>query len=416
MAQFVNDVDLRGHEIKNVVAEHIANDSLPDASVNEGRFIFDTTKKDLLFSNGTVWVSMSKTGIAFKSNGVLTIDGADVTVFTIASSGDVTMNNSKQAIIGANKVTNAKMAKMPANTLKGNNTSASANADDLTISEVLAMLGIDLDKLYSKVSDVKVNGVTAVVDGVALIDLDTPINDALKSLMVGLPNGVATLDGSGKVPQSQLPSYVDDVLEYESKSSFPTTGEAGKIYVDKATNRTYRWGGSTYVEISSSLAIGEVTGTAADAGAAKNHYNDTTRHITATERTSWNAKQGTNVEVPPITAEGAIEPPTTSATNTIANWIVLLWRSVKSLTNRIVSLERRQTFVTYGTGVLTGNTGTILASEHKCGTFPQVQAWLGGQLVICDIRINGDGDVTWFANETFTTGSDFRLMIQGGRK
>lgn len=415
MVQFVNDIDLRGHEIKNVVAEHIAYDSLPDASVNEGRFIFDTTKKDLLFSNGIVWVSMSKTGITFKSNGVLTIDGVDVTVFTIASGGDVTMNSSKQAVIGVNKVTNAKMAKMPANTLKGNNTSASANADDLTVSEVLTMLGIDLDKLYSKVSDVKVNGATVVADGVALIDLETPINQALNSLKVGLPNGVATLDSSGKVPQSQLPSYVDDVLEYESKSLFPTTGEAGKIYVDKATNKTYRWGGSLYVEISSSLTIGEVTGTAADGGVAKNHYNDTTRHITATERTSWNAKQSTNVTVPPITEEGAIEPPTASITNTITNWITLLWRSVKSLTNRIVSLEGRKMFVTYDTGVLTGNTGTILASVHKCGTLPQIQAWLGGQLVICNIEINVDGDVTWSANETFTAGSDFRLMIQGGK-
>ena len=46
---------------------------------------------------------------------------------------------------------------------------------------------------------------------------------------------------NGKVPASQLPSYVDDVLEYDSKNDFPKPGEPDKIYVDKSTNLTYRW-------------------------------------------------------------------------------------------------------------------------------------------------------------------------------
>ena len=66
----------------------------------------------------------------------------------------------------------------------------------------------------------------------------------------GTPNGYAGLDGSGKVPSAQLPSFVDDVLEYSTLSNFPTTGEAGKIYVALDTNRVYRWGGSSYTEIS----------------------------------------------------------------------------------------------------------------------------------------------------------------------
>jgi hypothetical protein len=79
---------------------------------------------------------------------------------------------------------------------------------------------------------------------------------------MGVASGVATLDSSGKIPSSQLPSYVDDVLEYSAKSSFPTTGETGKIYVDTSTNLTYRWGGSSYVEISASIALGETSSTA----------------------------------------------------------------------------------------------------------------------------------------------------------
>ena len=68
----------------------------------------------------------------------------------------------------------------------------------------------------------------------------------------------------GKVPASQLPSYVDDVLEFETKAAFPTAEqvEDGKIYVDKETNKTYRWGGTQYVEISTSLALGETATTA----------------------------------------------------------------------------------------------------------------------------------------------------------
>lgn len=86
----------------------------------------------------------------------------------------------------------------------------------------------------------------------------------------GVAGGVATLDSNGTVPSSQLPSYVDDVLEYTSQSEFPTTGETGKIYVDTTANTTYRWSGTTYVAIGSSLAIGETSSTAyaGDKGAA----------------------------------------------------------------------------------------------------------------------------------------------------
>ena len=86
----------------------------------------------------------------------------------------------------------------------------------------------------------------------------TPLNANLK----GVNNGIAELDANGKVPSSQLPSYVDDVLEYAKLSSFPTTGETGKIYIAQDTNKTYRWSGTAYVEISASLALGTTSSTA----------------------------------------------------------------------------------------------------------------------------------------------------------
>lgn len=72
----------------------------------------------------------------------------------------------------------------------------------------------------------------------------------------------ANLSDNGKVPANQLPSYVDDVLEYGTFNTFPATGEDGKIYVAQDTNLTYRWSGTRYVEISQSLALGETSTTA----------------------------------------------------------------------------------------------------------------------------------------------------------
>lgn len=71
---------------------------------------------------------------------------------------------------------------------------------------------------------------------------------------------VQTVDGV--IPSSLLPSYVDDVLSYISKEEFPKPGDTGKIYIDTTTNLTYRWGGTDYIEISKSLALGTTANTA----------------------------------------------------------------------------------------------------------------------------------------------------------
>lgn len=93
---------------------------------------------------------------------------------------------------------------------------------------------------------------------------DTTITNSLNAFIStkGQPGGLAELDSTGKVPAAQLPSYVDDVLEYSTKAQFPQTGETGKIYVAKDTNLTYRWTGTQYLEISQSLALGETSSTA----------------------------------------------------------------------------------------------------------------------------------------------------------
>lgn len=72
------------------------------------------------------------------------------------------------------------------------------------------------------------------------------------ALSTNTANGLARLDSSGLIPSALLPSYVDDALEFANLAAFPATGETGKIYVALDSNKTYRWSGSAYVEISAS--------------------------------------------------------------------------------------------------------------------------------------------------------------------
>ena len=112
-----------------------------------------------------------------------------------------------------------------------------------------------------------------------------PVDAALSSLSINpvrnsviksaLDNKADLMDGT--IPSSQLPSYVDDVIEMDSADDFPVPGESGKIYVAVDTNKTFRWSGSAYVEISASLALGETSATAyrGDRGAISYTHSQT---------------------------------------------------------------------------------------------------------------------------------------------
>lgn len=122
----------------------------------------------------------------------------------------------------------------------------------------------------------------------------------------GANSGVATLGADGKVPSSQLPSFVDDVIEgyyYDGKfyeevaHTTEITPEGGKIYIDLSTEKTYRWGGSTYAEISAGLALGETQGTAYEGSKGKQvadnlaaHTGNGDIHVTTSDKSAWNGK------------------------------------------------------------------------------------------------------------------------------
>jgi hypothetical protein len=124
-------------------------------------------------------------------------------------------------------------------------------------------------------NDIKIGGpyTKGETDGLLATKQDslgyTPENIANK----GNANGYAELDGNSRVPTAQLPSYVDDVLEYADFASLPAQGETGKIYTTLDDNKTYRWSGSAYVEISASLVLGETSEAAYRGDRGKTAYD-----------------------------------------------------------------------------------------------------------------------------------------------
>ena len=193
---------------------------------------------------------------------------------------------------------------------------ATASADGLMSAADKAKLdGIPADATNNAgtITEIRMNGASVSAGGVA--DLGTVITDVsgkLDASRVGTANGVAELDANGKVPSAQLPAYVDDVLEYASLSAFPESGETGKIYVAVDTNVTYRWGGSAYVVIGSSLALGETSSTAYRGDRGKVAYDHSQAAGNAHNMTKADIGLGnvpnvsTNDQTPTYTAASAL--------------------------------------------------------------------------------------------------------------
>lgn len=187
-----------------------------------------------------------------------------------------------------------------------------ANVDQWThIKEIVQSVGLNYDKNSDIISlpDNSSNNYfkgTSIVDAInkgdaavkAQVDrLDTKIDDVNEDLqdfkaLKGQPNGLAELDGNGKVPASQLPSYVDDVMDAyatytvsptgvlqniqlyaDAEHETPIVGERDKIYVNVTPGEVsyqFRWSGSQWVHIdSNAIIIGDITGTAYDGGKGK---------------------------------------------------------------------------------------------------------------------------------------------------
>lgn len=162
--------------------------------------------------------------------------------------GDVVVSGAGSVwTIDTNAVTNAKQAQMATKTYKGRTSALTGNSEDVPV----ATLKTDLVLVKTDVGLGNVDNTTDAAKPVSTAQ-QTALDLKINSSLIGAVSGVASLDTGGKVPATQLPAYVDDVLEYANLAAFPATGASGIIYVTADTNKTYRWSGTVYVEISAS--------------------------------------------------------------------------------------------------------------------------------------------------------------------
>lgn len=166
--------------------------------------------------------------------------------------------------------------------------------------------GMDEDLLWSILGDgdnpdkqIAVSHLTKALSPYSTTSqMNTAISEAVKDYIPlsqkGRAGGVVPLDNDGLISSMYLPSYVDDVLEYNTFSALPATGESGKIYVTLDTNLTYRWSGTSYVEISKSLALGETADTAYAGNKGKENRDSINRLKNAT---FWGATYQANGNV-----------------------------------------------------------------------------------------------------------------------
>jgi len=193
-------------------------------------------------------ISTAIAGVQSGNVSTATSAGKLTTARTIAMSGDVTWSVSFD---GSANVTAAGTLAASGVTA-GTYPKVTVNAKGL-VTGGASLVAADIPALdWSKITTGKPTTIAGygITDAYTKTEVDTALTAKINTTAVGAANGVASLDGGGKVPASQLPSYVDDVVEYASFANLPGIGEAGKIYVTTDTNKVYRFTGTIYVEIS----------------------------------------------------------------------------------------------------------------------------------------------------------------------
>lgn len=422
--QFLESLDLNGREIKDVRAEGFEFAALPSAAANERRIVYDTTNKAFLYSNGSEWVNVNKTNIEILGSGKIKIDGTEYTY--IGSSGDVTADVNKNLQIGANKVTNAKLAKMPAKTVKGNKTAEAATPTDITISDLKGELNLDVE-----VTGNADEGYTIKQGGVILATINLPKDKVISAgeVVTGtLVDGVFTPNEGGIKYLRLTVANADEAHKY----IYIRVSDLVDVYT--AANAT---GAMVLVTISSDNKVSADLSQATKSEIAKiatleartetdNNFTDELKTklegiaagAEVNVQSDWNETSTTSdayiknkPSIPAAAKDGILTIKAagvnkgTFSANQATNVEI-------DITTEDLGLSAAAKY--YKTGALTGTTGTITAATHGCGKLPQVQAYLAGEQVFCSIKVNSQGTVTWTSSIAMTASSDFRLVIVGG--
>ena len=266
---------------------------------------------------------------------------------------------------------------------------------------------------------------------------------------------------NGVIPAAQLPSFVDDVLEYESWNQFPSVGEAGKIYVDTTENKTWRWSGSTYVIIGGGgVALGETAATAyrGDRGKAAydhsisqgNSHNATTSDIPegnklyfTEDRVLQAALIGLNTTNPaPVTATDAllaaigklqaqidaqkvvwVDVKTIGTINSLIDnsytkievakingmlWLRgVIYFSVSSFTGSIFTITDPNYFLTIKRPAAYNNYYNPSTSSTNISTFKVMQTTAVGVVIECYILVSPTGSFYGYTSYTFNSNQQY---------
>ncbi len=214
---YLTNIDLNGNELQNAVVQCLAT---APTSGSIGQIYYNTSDYCLYMYTGAAWVAVGS------NLGYTTVDLADgTTAGLVKGGGDVTIS-----------------------------------------SGVISVVDDSHNHIVSNI-----DGLSSTLSGIQSSIATNTSNISSLSNSVGAADGICPLDSDGLVSSAYLPSYVDDVVEgylssgvfYEDSShTTAITAESDKIYVDLTDSKIYRYSGSTYVEISSSLALGETSSTA----------------------------------------------------------------------------------------------------------------------------------------------------------
>jgi hypothetical protein len=223
---------------------------------------FDTGDKAVY--DGTGWSKIDNTETVTSVNGAI---GAVVLDFEDVGAAPLVHTHVETDITDLDKYTQAEV-----NQLLGDKSDVGHTHLESDITDLDKYTQQEVDDLLDDKSDVGHTHVEADItdlDKYTQTEVDNALALKLNTSLKGAVNGLAELDANGHVPANQLPSFVDDVLEYASFANFPTTGQSGKIYVAQDTGLVYRWGVTMYIEIAANevnSVNGEVGVVVLDAG------------------------------------------------------------------------------------------------------------------------------------------------------